>query len=124
MPEVEEVDTIQTIRVPILPDAFDNPSPVQEIVHEEGTAMKPEIYTVSDPDGTLASETKVSSLQDVVDNHALELDPYNLTETVTRAAKQLGEKVESEVGGTTSDLKKVWDGFVDDLFGEKKKALS
>lgn len=130
-------ETAQSVRVPLLPDAFNTPSPSTEtIVHSSGEAvdapvMKAEIYTVSDPDGTHShladgGQPVVSQMQEVVDNHAIPINPFTITETVNNAARKVNGTVETakvEAEKTANGLKTVWDGFVDDLLGKKPKAI-
>jgi len=62
-----------------------------------------------------------SVMSEVTDNHAIELDPYDLTSKVTAAAaKMAGMPVEKlKEPGVAKEL---WDGLLDDLLGSKKMA--
>ena len=72
--------------------------------------IKPMIETASaDSDGV------VSAMSEVTDNHAMEIDMYDLTRTVGKAAKGVGQGLD-EKGGVVREL---WSGFVDDLLGKK-----
>ena len=58
-----------------------------------------------------------SPMSDVVDNHAVELGIEHLTQltqTVGKSARKIVDQVEE------SAISKVWKGFLDDVFGEKK----
>jgi hypothetical protein len=96
--------------------------------------MKPEIYTVSG--GELGSGN-ASAMSEVVDNHAVDIDPYELTETVERARKRgaaasaglglggEGAGASSNSGGGAGDVvAELWGGFLDDLLGSKKQSRS
>ena len=76
--------------------------------------MRPQIETAS-ADGT----NVVSAMSEVVDNHAAEIDPFELTVQVGKAAKGVVvggvEKLKGK--GVVGEL---WSGFVDDLLGAKK----
>ena len=69
--------------------------------------IRPMIETASaDSDGV------VSAMSEVTDNHAMDIDMYELTKTVGKASKGLGvEKV--------GMVRELWTGFVDDLLGKK-----
>ena len=80
--------------------------------------MRPEISTAS-ADGTHIASP--SAMSEVTDNHAAELDPYDLAMQVGRAAnKVVSEKVEVLREGSV--VKELWSGFLDDLLGGSKKA--
>ena len=85
--------------------------------------MRPQIETASaDSDGV------VSAMSEVVDNHAAEIDPFELTVQVGRAAggvvREGVERVKREglerVEGKKGVVGELWSGFVDDLLGERK----
>ncbi|KAL9617997.1 MAG: hypothetical protein Q9160_007245 [Pyrenula sp. 1 TL-2023] len=103
-------------RVPILPDAYqyttDSPSNPAESSAE--SVLKPEIYTVNNADGTIMNGP--SPMSEVVDNHAAEIDVYGITDAVNQAAA----RAEKQVEGAPSTMKQVWDGFLDDLLGQKE----
>lgn len=103
-------------RVPILPDAYQytatSPSNPAEI--SEDTVLKPEIYTVNNADGAIVNGP--SPMSEVVDNHAAEIDVFKITEAVGQAAAGAGKQIKQE----STALKQVWDGFLDDLLGQKE----
>lgn len=81
-----------------------------------GRVIRPEISIVSG-DGTQLDMP--SAMSEVTDNHAAELDPYDLTKKVHAAASKgpgQAPKHQEEPGS----VKAIWNGFLDDLFGERK----
>lgn len=54
--------------------------------------MKPQVYTVAGS----TSDVAASPLSEVVDNHAVDIDPFSLTETVGRS--RLGEMLQRQGG--------------------------
>jgi SAP domain len=124
------------IRVPILPhiDSAEahstlsrNPDigaaagEIQEI--DSNNVMRAQIVTAQETmaDGgahvDLDLKAHASPMSEVVDNHAVELGIDHLTElteTVGKSARKLVDQVEE------STVKKIWNGFLDDVFGEKK----
>jgi len=91
---------------------------------QHSTVMKPQIVTVTE---TLADGAHVdldlsghaSAMSEVQDNHGTEMTVDALTElasTVGRSARKLVDKVPEQTA-----IKRVWSGFLDDLFGEKRR---
>jgi len=112
MPQYELSTDIapEIARIPLLPNNYDPPR--RSVAHQEAMepVIRPMIETASaDSDGV------VSAMSEVTDNHAMEIDMYDLTRTVGKAAKGVGKVVE-EKGGAMREL---WGGFVDDLLGKK-----
>ena len=105
-------DGHSNIRVPIVPDAYDTKSKDVPHLAPDGPIMKPEIYTVTQ---TQADTHAPTAMSEVADNHAADMDPFGLTETVGKAAR----KVVDKAGGEAGIVKQVWDGLLDDLFGKK-----
>lgn len=105
------------MRVPILPDAYNIDSSEAPHLEPDGPISKPEIYSVTD---THAETHGPSAMSEVVDNHAIDIDPYKLTETVGKAAKKASGQAEEEV----SMFKEVWGGLMDDLFGRKGSRMA
>lgn len=125
------------IRVPILPDVeSDDAQAVLEHYQldaeaggiddsEHSTVMKPQILTVTETlaDGAhvdLDLNNHASPMSEVQDNHGTEMSIDALTElagTVGKSARKLVDKVPEQ-----SAIQKVWSGFLDDLFGEKRRA--
>lgn len=132
------LDPPQTgIRVPILPhisstDAQNTLSQNSDIPAaaagsyqeiDENNVMKAQIVTVQETmaDGgahiDLDLKAHASPMSEVVDNDAVELGIEHLTElteTVGKSARKIVDQVEE------STVSKVWKGFLDDVFGEKK----
>lgn len=104
------------IRVPLLPDNYypaRKSAALQEAVEP---VMRPEISVMAGEDTHIAGP---SAMSEVVDNHAMEIDPYNLTSKVHAAAsKMIGFPVDNmkEPGM----LRELWNGFLDDLTGATK----
>lgn len=115
------------IRVPILPNVHsDDAEAVLERYPELDSAaggyqdteagsrlMKPQISAID--------SSGVSAMSDVHDGHQstgeMTVDALtNLTETVSKSARQFADTVKEEQGS----MKKVWSGFLDDLLGPKK----
>lgn len=122
MPELEpdssSPNQYDILRVPILPD--NSTSPVRRNEAPE-SVIRPEIATVS-ANGTHIDSP--SAMFEVVDNHAVELSPFDLTNKVTTAATGAATKV-AEMGRERmkepSVLQEIWDGLVNDIFGPKDK---
>ena len=118
MPQFElgdEQDDHQ-LRVPLLPDNY---YPARKsAAHQEALepVMRPEISVMSGEDAHIAGP---SAMSEVVDNHAMEIDPYNLTSKVQAAAsKMAGFTVEKM--NEPGMLRELWNGLLDDLTGSKK----
>ncbi|KAJ5673903.1 hypothetical protein N7462_009342 [Penicillium macrosclerotiorum] len=117
MPSMAELDAAPVHthpRVPVLPDLFSH--------HESSTPsappMKPQIYTVSGGDVSAASP-----MSEVVDNHAVDLDPFSLTEAVGRS--RIGEELQRRQNGSSKEpgvVRELWSGFLDDVLGPKQAA--
>ncbi|EXJ86143.1 hypothetical protein A1O1_06513 [Capronia coronata CBS 617.96] len=119
------------IRVPILPDVdsgsaeavmdkypeLDAAAGGYQDTKGHETVLKPEISTVNDALGSPAS-----ALSDVHDgNHATEMSVEQLTaltETVGNSARQFVDTVKEKDEAT---IRKIWSGFLDDLFGGPQK---
>lgn len=117
--EIEKHIYPEIRRIPLLPDNYSNDGAkaarreaMMEIV------VRPEISTVS-ADGTHIDCP--SAMSEVTDNHAIELDPYDLTNKVKAAATTMAslrvEKVKEP--GVFAEL---WNSLLDDLLGSKKLA--
>lgn len=101
-------------RVPILPDDYSQDTNTHDTIPEP--VMKPEIHTIAMASTHVHSP---SAMSEVTDNHALEIDPYELTNTVRKAASGALASAEEGVG----TVKKVWSGFLDDLLGKKGASI-
>ncbi len=116
-----EVDgnSITTIRVPLLPDvpASLSSSMLQPPETPDEVVFRGEINTMVH-ESTL--EHPPSVMSDVVDNAAIQIDPFDLSSSVEKAARKMtGGNVVGEESGETKKgvLREVWDGLVEDLMG-------
>lgn len=111
----------EVTRIPLLPDTetphSDTKSPEEQQV---GRVIRPEISIVSG-DGTQLDMP--SAMSEVTDNHAAELDPYDLTSKVHAAASK-GPAQASKPQEEPGSVKAIWNGLLDDLFGERKPPQS
>ncbi|KAL8812946.1 MAG: hypothetical protein Q9200_000643 [Gallowayella weberi] len=108
---LEEAAAPEVIRIPRLPHNFSKAN--QEEAEER--VVRPQISLVS------ANSTHIespSAMSEVTDNHAAELDPYDLTNKVTAAASAMAEAPLEKIreAGT---IRQLWSGLIDDLFGSK-----
>ncbi|KAN0085219.1 hypothetical protein V8E54_001686 [Elaphomyces granulatus] len=79
--------------------------------------MKPQIYTVSE----MASDISASPMSEVVDNHALEIDPFKLTETVGKSRHGESQRIAAaSMQQQNGMIGQLWTGFLDDLLGPKE----
>jgi hypothetical protein len=82
--------------------------------------MKPQIYTVAGA----GADVSASAMSEVVDNHAVDLDPFSLTEAVDRS--RTGEILQRQANGSGAGqpgvVKELWAGFLDDVLGPKQSA--
>jgi len=108
-----------SMRMPLLPNNY-NPQRESNPHHAPiESVTRPEISTVS-ADGTHIDSP--SAMSEVTDNHALEMDVYDLTKKVSNAAAMkvtgmsVGELKEPSVA------KQFFGGLLDDIFGPKKTA--
>lgn len=99
-------------RVPILPDNY----AVKTNIHSEPIepVMRAEIVTAA---GDSAHTYGPSAMSEVTDNHALEIDPFELEELVKKAASAARDVATSSQDVST--IKAIWNGLLDDLFGGK-----
>lgn len=117
MPSMADLDAAplqRNIQVPVLPELPSIPW------GQTSTAppMKPQIYTVS---GT-GADVSASAMSEVVDNHAIDLDPFSLTEAVGRS--RVGEEIQRRSNGSSEPgvIRELWAGFLDDVMGPKETA--
>lgn len=108
-------------RVPVLPDLSSSASVSSSQSphsHSDAPPMKPQIYTVAGASADVAA----SAMSEVVDNHAVDIDPFSLTEAVGRSREgeelSRGEKGQREPG----IVRELWTGFLDDVLGPKGAA--
>lgn len=107
----------EVTRIPLLLDT-ENPHGESKPPDEGkiGRVIRPEISIVSG-DGTQLDMP--SAMSEVTDNHAAELDPYDLTSKVHAAASKGPDQAKKPLEEPGS-VKAIWNGFLDDLFGERK----
>jgi hypothetical protein len=98
------------IQVPVLPEL---PS-IRGHASPSAPPMKPQIYTVSGSGADVAA----SAMSEVVDNHAVDLDPFSLTEAVGRS--RVGEEMKRQEKGQPGAFRELWAGFLDDVMGPKE----
>ncbi|MCJ1414695.1 hypothetical protein MMC32_001022 [Xylographa parallela] len=104
----------EIMRIPLLPDNYEPPR--RSIAHQEAMepVIRPTIETAS-ADGT----NVVSAMSEVTDNHSVEIDMFDLTKQVGKAAKGMMENNVENVKKSSGMMKELWSGFVDDLLGKK-----
>ena len=105
------------IQVPILPNNYSErgSSRLQEPVME--SVIRPEIFTVS-ANGTHIDNP--SAMSDVVDNHAAEIDHFDLTKHVTNAANKAADAGTEQIESNAEDLREIWEGLMENVFGKRK----
>lgn len=115
--EWEETSPPEIMRIPLLPDNYsahhdrESPEPVEPVI-------RPEISTVSADSTHIDSP---SAMSEVTDNHAIELDPFDLTSKVTAAAAHMASLSEDKLK-EPGVIQELWSSFLDDLLGSKKVA--
>ncbi|MCJ1485758.1 hypothetical protein MMC06_005933 [Schaereria dolodes] len=119
---LEPISHPEIQRIPLLPDNY---APARHgLAHQDAVepVIRPEIVTAS-ADGTHLAPP--SAMSEVTDNHALDLDPYDLARQVGRAANHaMIEKVEQGIK-EAGVIKELWTGIFDDLLrGGSKKVSS
>lgn len=101
----------EVMRIPLLP--YNDSQTGREEAGE--SVIRPQISLVS------ANSTHIespSAMSEVTDNHAADLDPFDLTNKVTTAASKIAE-VPMERIREAGALRQLWTGLMDDLFGSK-----
>ena len=114
MVDMERAPVRSAMRIPVLPDMSSH----QDSQSPEAPLMKPQIYTVAGAGADVAA----SAMSEVVDNHAVDIDPFSLTEAVGRS--RTGEELQRRANGSHSSepgvMKELWTGFLDDILGPKQ----
>lgn len=114
MPTMADLDAApqhRGIQVPVLPELHS----IRQHASPSAPPMKPLIYTVSGDGADVAA----SAMSEVVDNHAVDLDPFSLTEAVGRS--RVGEEIQRQNGSAQPGaFKELWAGFLDDVMGPKE----
>lgn len=114
---LEEAAPPEIQRIPLLPHQQSTiPRAEEDLGEAIDSVIRPEISTIS------ANSTHIespSAMSEVTDNHAIDLDPYNLSSKVTAAANRTAEDALDKIkeAGTVRQL---WSGLLDDLFGSKQ----
>ncbi|KAL8857354.1 MAG: hypothetical protein Q9178_006120 [Gyalolechia marmorata] len=108
---LEEAAPPEVMRIPLLPHN------VPQTSHKETveSVIRPQISLVSASGTHLESP---SAMSEVTDNHAAELDPFDLTTKVTAAASKMAE-VPMERIREAGTLRQLWSGLMEDLVGSK-----
>ncbi|KAL8779520.1 MAG: hypothetical protein Q9213_006889 [Squamulea squamosa] len=108
---LEKAAPPEVLRIPRLPQ------------NDSKTSHKDAVESVARPEISLVSANGThiespSPMSEVTDNHAIDLDPFDLTNTVTAAASKMAEMPMGQIreAGTVRQL---WAGLMDDLFGLK-----
>ena len=114
--ELEEPSLAEALRIPILPHISNSPLSQAPEYDSIDSVSKPQISTVS-ANGTHIDSP--SAMTDVTDNHAMHLDPYDLTSKVANAANKVTDLASQKLPEPGS-IKQLWTGLVDDIFGERK----
>ncbi|KAL8953541.1 MAG: hypothetical protein Q9222_000599 [Ikaeria aurantiellina] len=112
---LEESVPPQVMRIPLLPHNISPPPGTAGHADAVESVVRPEISLVS------ANSTHIespSAMSEVTDNHAVDLNPFELTSQVTAAAAKMAEAPMEKLrdAGTVREL---WGGLLDDLFGSK-----
>ncbi|KMU72337.1 hypothetical protein CISG_02985 [Coccidioides immitis RMSCC 3703] len=97
--------------------------PLRSSGRQRTLPMKPQIYSIG---GASSDGSEPSPMAEVVDNYALEINPYNLTETVNRsrlAASSLdAAKSQESAIGVKGMIKGLWNAMLDDALGPKQNS--
>ncbi|KAJ9297918.1 hypothetical protein DTO271G3_4139 [Paecilomyces variotii] len=115
MPSMADVDATPSPSGPRIPTFPDNYGHKIETQTDYVSPMKPQVHAV----GELSSDSAVSVMSDVVDNHAVDIDPFSLTEAV---GKSRGNAIRAQNGQSqeTGILRDLWSGIVEDILGPKQ----
>lgn len=109
----------EAIRVPLLPDTL---ASARSSVARASEEVEPVVFRAEI--ATAAHESTFphppSAMSDVVDNGAMQLDPFDFVNSVGQAARQLGRKVTAETAQKKGVLSQLWNGLIDDIFGAPK----
>ncbi|KAL8974475.1 MAG: hypothetical protein Q9197_001289 [Variospora fuerteventurae] len=113
---LDEAAPPEVMRIPLLPHNFFPARADQGLGEAIDNVIRPEISLVS-ANGTHIESP--SAMSEVMDNHAVDLDPYDLTNKVTAAATKTAEDAINAMreAGTVREL---WSGFLDDLLGSRR----
>ena len=106
------------MRVPILPNNYSERD-MSEHYEPMKSVIRPEISTVS-ANGTHIDNP--SAMSDVVDNHSAEIDHFDLTKHVANAASKMAGAGAEQIERNRGAMRNLWEGLMDDVFGERKAA--
>lgn len=118
MPTIENAETLtaENTRLPLLPDNYDLARKSNQHLEPVESVIRPEISTVS-ANGTHIDSP--SAMSEVTDNHAVDMDVYDLTKKVTNAAALQVTGISAAKLQESGVVKELWTGVIDDIFGEK-----
>lgn len=120
LPSNEDLSSAQdAIRVPLLPDTLASPlrSTLSPAADVEPAVFRAEIATAAH-ESTFPHPP--SAMSEVSDNGAMQIDPFDLVNSVSQAARKLGEKVTADTEQKKGVLRQAWNGLVDNIFGAPK----
>ncbi|KAI9771272.1 MAG: hypothetical protein M1840_002242 [Geoglossum simile] len=80
--------------------------------------IRPEILTIAHGSTHVHAP---SAMSEVVDNNSIQIDPFELTEQVSDAAARSSSKGAMGAKKEMSELKYLWNGILDDIFGPTRK---
>jgi hypothetical protein len=113
MADLDNPSMHRGIQVPVLPETH---SIAAFSSSPSAPPMKPQIYTVAGTGADIAA----SAMSEVVDNHAVDLDPFSFTEAVGRS--RVGEEMKRRESSAQQPgvMRELWSGFLDDVMGPKE----
>lgn len=135
---MKDTSTLDFVYMPSIASIEDGPTPAQRIPilggfdgnmsrlsgsdtgSTEYPLMKPQIHAI----GETGSDLSASPMSEVVDNHALEIDPFKLTETVGRSRSGENDMREKLMAGQTGQkgvIGELFSGMMDDILGGSSK---
>lgn len=115
--EHEAVTSTIVMRVPILPNNYSERDMSERHEPMVESVIRPVISTVS-ANGTHIDTP--SAMSDVVDNHAADIDHFELTKHVTNAASKVADVGTQQIENYGGSIRSLWEGLMDDVFGERK----
>ena len=111
----------ETFRVPLLPDNVTPPLEHTKNAHHDvhmEAVTRPQIRTISADSTHIDSP---SAMSEVIDNHTVDVDVFDLTSKVKNAAAMKVTKV-AEMGAERGVVGNLVNGIMDDVFGPKRTA--
>lgn len=115
MPSMAEIDAAPAFPGPRIPTFPDNYTHHLQAQPDYTSPSKPQVYAV----GELSPDSSVSVMSEVVDNHSVPIDPFNLTAAV---GKSRNNAIHQQNGHSqeTGVLRDLWTGIVEDILGPKQ----